>query len=120
MTEHRPTTQTGKQQTNASELRGELAELPPPDTRLAGKVKIVRLEPKLSAGNGSEGALAGPALGDGQAATDDDAEINRLANLGILEYERTRDKTAKQLNCRAAILDGLVKARRRQFEDDGR
>jgi putative DNA primase/helicase len=44
--------------------------------------------------------------------TDDDKEIARLAKLPRMEYERTRNDAAKQLNIRAAILDKLVDAER--------
>jgi putative DNA primase/helicase len=47
----------------------------------------------------------------------DDQTIARLAGLPLLEYERQREKVAKQLGCRAPILDKLVDARRSKKTD---
>ena len=96
-------------------------EFPPPDARLADKVKIVRLEPKARACNGNDGRggeFSCDAVNEGQAVIDDDAEIGRLAKLGTLEYERERKEAAKRLNVRPSILDRLVAAERHEFDDD--
>lgn len=96
-------------------------EIPPPDARIADKVKIVRLEPKARACNGNDGRGAefscDPAK-DEPTGFDDDAEIDRLANLGMLEYERERKEAAKRLNVRPSILDRLVAAERHEFDDE--
>jgi putative DNA primase/helicase len=58
------------------------------------------------------------------AGTDDtDAEIERLAKLSTVQYERERKQAAERLNVRASILDRLVQAERERLglvEDDGR
>ncbi len=46
-------------------------------------------------------------------AADSDAEIDRLARLSELDYERTRKEHAERLGIRPGILDKLVKDRRR-------
>jgi len=96
-------------------------ECPPPDARLADKVKIRRLEPNARPYRNNElgdGAFSCDAVNDGQATIDDDAEISRLAKLGTLEYERERKEAAKRLNVRPSILDRLVAAGRHEFDDD--
>ncbi len=98
-------------------------EFPPPDARLADKVKIVRLEPKVRACNGNDrrgGEFSCDAVNEGQAEIDDDAEIGRLAKLKLVEYERERKDAAGRLNIRASILDRLVAAERGQSDDDGK
>jgi hypothetical protein len=97
-------------------------EFPPPDTRLADKVKMVRLEPKARGCNGSDcrgGEFSCNAVNEGQAAIDVDAEIGRLAKLKTLDYERERKEAAKRLNVRPSILDRLI-AKRHEFDDDGK
>ncbi len=51
---------------------------------------------------------------------DSDAEISRLARLGIVEYERDRKNAAERLNIRIQILDRLVAAKREKSNDDGK
>lgn len=48
----------------------------------------------------------------------DDAKIKQLAALSLLEYERVRVDVAKQLECRPAILDALVKVTRKEKNVD--
>jgi len=48
--------------------------------------------------------------------TTDDLEIDRLAQLPIMDYDRQRKDSAKALNVRETILDGAVKDRRRQIQ----
>lgn len=96
-------------------------EFPPPDARLADKVKVVQFEPRSRPCNGNDGgAFSCDAVGDGQATIDDDVEIGRLAKLGTLEYERERKEAAKRLNVRPSILDRLVATERGQSGDDGK
>ena len=45
-------------------------------------------------------------------ATNDDAEITRLATLPLFEYDRERKAAAKALGIRTSLLDPLVKAER--------
>lgn len=52
----------------------------------------------------------------GDAASSDDALIAELASLPPLEYEKRRGEAAKQIGCRASILDGLVREQRPQTE----
>ena len=74
-------------------------EFPPPDPRLAGKVKIVKLEPntRLRRGNGNHGVMpshdARPDVESGSA----DGEIGQLDRLAPLEYERQRKGAAERL-----------------------
>jgi putative DNA primase/helicase len=52
---------------------------------------------------------------------DEDAEIDRLARMARLEYERARSRAAKKLGVRASMLDKLVFAKRADlglFKDD--
>jgi hypothetical protein len=96
-------------------------EFPPPDARLADKVKIVRLNPKARACNGNDGRdgnFACDAVTEGHPAIDDDTEISRLVKLSTLEYERERKEAAKRLSVRPSILDRLVAAGRHEFDDD--
>jgi putative DNA primase/helicase len=93
------------------------AEFPPPDSRLAGKLAILKLEPNTQLGwvNGSHGFAHPPeAPTDGEAG----AEIGRLAKLAPLEYERQRKEAAERLDVRTSILDRLVAAERFKFADN--
>jgi hypothetical protein len=47
----------------------------------------------------------------------DDEVIAMLAAMPTLEYERARLECAKQMDCRPAVLDGLVKAARQEDEE---
>ena len=60
--------------------------------------------------------------GDPPPPIDEDAEIERLARLGHLEYERSRKAAAEALGVRAAMLDLLVKGKRLALglADDGK
>jgi hypothetical protein len=59
------------------------------------------------------------ASGNG-AAINDDAEIERLARLAPLDYERERKEAGKRLGIsRLALLDALVKAKRAELGLDG-
>ena len=49
-------------------------------------------------------------------ATDDDAELARLARLPTIEYERARADAAKRLGYRTAILDRLVASKRAELD----
>src|SRR5262249_46619051 len=49
--------------------------------------------------------------------SDDDAKLQELASVPILEYERLRRDVAKQLKCRATTLDQLVAQYRPQAQD---
>jgi hypothetical protein len=99
------------------------AEFPPPDARLADKVKILRLKPKARPCNkndGDGGAFSSEGLADDRVRPDGDAQISRLGKLGALEYERERKEAAKRLNIRASVLDRLVAIEREQFNDAGK
>jgi hypothetical protein len=50
---------------------------------------------------------------------DDDAELERLAKLSLVEYERARTAAAKKLGVRAPMLDKLVNAKRAELGLDG-
>ena len=98
-------------------------EFPPPDSRLVGKVRIVKLEPNARRGrvNGGRGVTPSPATGpNAEIESAADAEICRLARLTALEYERARKGAAERLDIRASILDRLVAAERAKFGDDGK
>jgi hypothetical protein len=55
---------------------------------------------------------------DGDEPIDDEAEIQRLATLSIIDYERVRVDEAKRLGLRPAILDKLVKQARDTDEQE--
>jgi putative DNA primase/helicase len=76
------------------EIRAELIEL-------ASKAEAV--------GETAQSAQAGNA-GD-KKETDEEA-ITRVAALSTMEYERVREVEAQKLDCRVAVLDSLVQARR--------
>jgi putative DNA primase/helicase len=90
------------------------AEFPPPDARLAGKVKIIQLSAQRDVLRvaSSDGHRKG-----GELQPDVAGEISRLAKLGRLEYERERKDAAKGLNIRTPVLDSLVAAERDQFDE---
>lgn len=48
-----------------------------------------------------------------------EAEIDRLAQLSLIDYERERRPAAERLKIRPSVLDGLVKAKRPNDDDDG-
>jgi putative DNA primase/helicase len=50
---------------------------------------------------------------------DDDAEIERLAKLPLVEYERARKAAAEKLGVRTSMLEKLVKAKRTELGLDG-
>lgn len=92
------------------------AEFPPPDARLAGKVKVVQFSAQRDVLRvASDGHRNGIEL-----QPDADSEISRLAQLGKLEYERERKAAAKRLNIRAPVLDSLVAAERGEVDDDSK
>src|SRR5262249_6702500 len=98
-------------------------EYPPPDPRLVGKVRIVKLEPNARIGRVNDGRGVRPSPAPGPNAEFEsaaDAEICRLARLAALEYERARKEAAERLGIRASILDRLVTAERAKFGDDGK
>ena len=59
-------------------------------------------------------------LATGQEQPDDDAEIQRLAELSPMEYERKREAAAARLGVRASVLDAEVKQRRPKPEKDAK
>jgi len=66
-------------------------------------------------------AAGGDAAGDTGTVIDDAAEIERLAKLSIIQYEREREVAAQRLFVRAQILDALVAAKRKKVgQDDGK
>jgi len=65
----------------------------------------------------SDSSVATSKTDQGQASDDetirrDDDTIRRLAKMSLLEYERVRAAEAKNLGCRASMLDRLVSAMR--------
>jgi hypothetical protein len=52
-------------------------------------------------------------------SANDDAEVKRLAQLSILQYERERKGAAERLGMRAHMLDKLVQAERPD-DDEGK
>jgi hypothetical protein len=52
-------------------------------------------------------------------SSDDDAEIERLAKLPLLEYDRARKAAAEKLGVRATMLERLVKAKRAELGLNG-
>ena len=59
---------------------------------------------------------------DNQNSSGDlDAELERLAKLSLLKYERERETAAKRLALRTSTLDKLVEAKRKELgQDDGK
>jgi len=57
--------------------------------------------------------LFDPAAKQPCATTDDDEIIAELAAMPLLEYERIREKKAKELRCRTSVLDTLVEDKRK-------
>lgn len=53
-----------------------------------------------------------------QRRDQDGEELDRLAKLPVLEYERQREKAAETLGSRASVLDKAVAARRRELADE--
>src|SRR5262249_35454311 len=88
-------------------------EFPPPDARLAGKVKVVQLSAQRDvlrvASDGHRNGI--------ERQPDADGEISRLAKLDRLEYERERQAAAKRLGVRAPVRDRMIAAEREQFDD---
>ena len=57
------------------------------------------------------------------APLDDDAELERLAKMSVLDYDHARKAAAKRLDVRASILDKLMQAKRAELgldADDGK
>src|SRR5262249_41775462 len=66
-------------------------------------------------------AASDDGAGDIGTVIDDDAEIERLAKLSMLQYERAREAAAEQMSLRSSILDRLVVAKRKELsQDDGK
>jgi putative DNA primase/helicase len=61
----------------------------------------------------------GNGAGHGPKQSDADIEINRLAKLSALDYERERKEVAAKLEARASILDRLVAAVRPSEKSQG-
>jgi hypothetical protein len=82
----------------------------------------VTQESDLIGANNASDADVSPEItapSDTPPAQSDDEIIQWLATLKILEYERVRIDRAKTMNCRPAVLDGLVKlARSEESEAD--
>jgi hypothetical protein len=66
-------------------------------------------------GTNTHAPAKAPVLG---GATDDSAEITRLAQSPRLVYERERKGAAKRLGCRESILDKLVEAARGETSEE--
>jgi Protein of unknown function (DUF3631) len=70
---------------------------------------------------GTSAAGRGDGAGDAGAVVDDDGEIERLAKLTPLKYERERAAAAERLSLRTQILDKLVTAKRKELgQNDGK
>ena len=61
---------------------------------------------------------SGDGAGDIGTVIDDDAEIERLAKLPKLEYDREREDAAARLGVRVATLDNVVRDKRASAHDD--
>ena len=88
------------------------AQFPPPDARLSGKVKVVQLSAHRD--------VLRVASEDSERPSIVGSEIDRLAKIGRLDYERERKAAAKRLGVRAPALDGLVAAEREQLDGSNR
>ena len=59
------------------------------------------------------GNIAADSGGSAGEAIDDAAELEKLARMGLLDYERSRKAAGERLGIRRlAMLDSLVKAKR--------
>jgi Protein of unknown function (DUF3631) len=83
--------------------------------------ELIEAVPDYAAGGGDGKGGDEPGASEA-AAPDDDAEIERLARMSHLEYERTRKSVAEALGVRAAMLDLIVKGKRLALglADDGK
>jgi hypothetical protein len=65
----------------------------------------------------NDGKQSGPGMANAtpQPAPDDNAEIDRLARLPPLEYDKVRIEVADRLGVRVPTLDAAVKAKKREF-----
>jgi putative DNA primase/helicase len=88
-------------------------EVPPPDDRLSGKVKIVRFPVQRDVLR-----VASEVHRDEAESQTPGDEVRRLAKLETLEYERERKPAAKRLNIRTPALDNLVQAERGHLEGE--
>jgi putative DNA primase/helicase len=70
--------------------------------------RIGKAESRVNRQNESTGLV-----GAGNGIVEPDRTIASLAALHPLEYERQREQKAKDMNCRAAVLDKLVEEKRR-------
>jgi Protein of unknown function (DUF3631) len=60
----------------------------------------------------------GDGAGDAGAVVDDHGEIERLARLSTLEYDRQREQAAKRLGVRVGTLDKAVRKQRASADND--
>jgi hypothetical protein len=129
------------------ELSGDFP-LPFDDPKLAGaSVADVLARPDKYVGQTLSDPFEGPSYGRGKAivyrrddaslfvnsfahggcvyalaaapTADEEAELDRLARMATLDYDRARVAAAKKLGCRPAILDRLVAAKRAELSLDG-
>lgn len=84
-------------------------ELPPPDTRLEGKVTILPFPLKRDVL-----AVASVVPPDAAEPKPAEVEIRRLAQLSTRDYELERKDAAKRLKVRPSALDGFVATERDQ------
>ncbi len=91
-------------------------EFPPPDDRLKGMVKVVQFPVRrdvLNVASSSDQNVKEP-------PNEPDQEIERLAKLERLAYDRERKNAANRLKIRVGLLDRLVDAKRGQPYDEGK
>jgi hypothetical protein len=82
--------------------------------RLAQKAKAAPLWETTPEPEDDDTASSG-----GHDATDDDAEIERLARMSVIDYERARKSAAKKLGMRPTMLDKVVQVARLELGLDG-
>ena len=73
-----------------------------------GKAEYMPPESRVERHNESTGLV-----GAGNGTVESDQTIASLAALHPLEYERKREEAAKEMGCRASVLDKLVEEKRR-------
>jgi Protein of unknown function (DUF3631) len=99
--------------------KGDISDWIEAGATAEGLATLIEASPEWVPSAGAAGR--GDGAGDAGVGVDDDEEIDRLAQLSLLKYERERETAAKRLALRTSILDKLVEAKREELgKDDGK
>jgi hypothetical protein len=88
------------------------------DRGLATTTDDVLSLPLVAINQTDESVATEAATDENESTIDDEAEIQLLATLSVIDYERVRVGEAKRLGLRPAILDTLVKAARKNLDEE--